>query len=46
MIGPFTGGVIADAFGGFSGLFQGCAVIMLLIVVVAATMRPPKPGLA
>lgn len=42
MIGPVAGGLIADAFGGFAGLFQGYAVIMLLIGAIAAAMRPPS----
>jgi MFS family permease len=42
MIGPYLGGVIKDLFGGFSGLFQGNAVLMLVIVLLAATMRPPR----
>jgi len=43
MIGPYIGGLIKDLFGGFGGLFQGNAVVMLLIVVMAVAMRPPKP---
>jgi MFS family permease len=48
MVGPYLGGVIKDLFGGFSGLFQGNAVLMLVIVIVAAFMRPPgsQRGLA
>jgi len=42
MIGPVTGGLIADAFGGFAGLFQGYAVVLLLMVIIAVAMRPPK----
>ena len=41
MVGPYIGGLIKDLFGGFAGLFQGNAVVMLLIVVLAAAMRPP-----
>ena len=43
MVGPYVGGVIKDLFGGFGGLFQGNAVLMLLIVGMAAGMRPPRP---
>ena len=42
MVGPYVGGVIKDLFGGFGSLFQGNAVVMLLIVVLAVAMRPPK----
>ena len=41
MIGPYVAGLIKDVFGGFGGLFQGYAVFMLLIVAMAAAMRPP-----
>ena len=46
MVGPYLGGLIKDVFGSFGGLFQGNAVLMLLIVVLAAAMRPPgtKPA--
>ncbi|HEY6451532.1 MAG TPA: MFS transporter [Steroidobacteraceae bacterium] len=43
MIGPVTGGLITDAFGGFARLFQGYAVLLLLLVVIAMAMRPPRP---
>jgi MFS transporter, OFA family, oxalate/formate antiporter len=46
MVGPYIGGLIKDIFGGFGGLFQGCAVCMLLIVAMAAAMRPPTPKLS
>jgi len=42
MVGPYVGGVIKDLFGGFGSLFQGNAVVMLLIVMLAVAMRPPK----
>jgi hypothetical protein len=45
MVGRYIGGVIQDLFGGFAGLFQGNAVVMLLIVVLAAAMRPPHAKL-
>ncbi len=41
MIGPATAGYFADRFGGFAGVFQGCAVVMVVIVIVTAAMRPP-----
>jgi OFA family oxalate/formate antiporter-like MFS transporter len=43
MVGPYLGGLIKDIFGGFGGLFQGCAILMLLIVAMAVAMRPPTP---
>jgi OFA family oxalate/formate antiporter-like MFS transporter len=46
MVGPYIGGLIKDVFGGFGGLFQGCALVMLLIVAMAAVMRPPAPKLS
>jgi MFS family permease len=46
MVGPYIGGLIKDIFGGFGGLFQGCAVCMLLIVAMAVAMRPPTPKLS
>ncbi len=46
MVGPYIGGVIKDVFGGFGGLFQGCAVCMLLIVALVVAMRPPTPKLS
>jgi MFS transporter, OFA family, oxalate/formate antiporter len=46
MVGPYIGGLIKDIFGGFGGLFQGCAVCMLVIVALAVAMRPPTPKLS
>ena len=46
MVGPYIGGLIKDIFGGFGGLFQGCALVMLLIVALATAMRPPSPKLS
>jgi MFS family permease len=43
MVGPYIGGLIKDIFGGFGGLFQGCALCMLLIVAMVVAMRPPTP---
>ncbi len=43
MVGPVTAGMVADAFGGFASVFQGYALIMLLIVALAVAMRPPRP---
>jgi MFS family permease len=42
MIGPVAAGFFADTFGGFTGVFQVYAVIMLLIVCITAAMRPPR----
>ena len=46
MVGPYLGGLIKDVSGGFGGLFQGNAALMLLIVMLAVAMRPPgtKPA--
>jgi MFS family permease len=44
MVGPYAAGLVKDLFGGFGALFQGYAVGMLLIVAVAAAMRPPRPA--
>ncbi len=41
MVGPVLGGFVADRFGGFAGLFQAYAAVMLAIVALTATMRPP-----
>lgn len=42
MIGPVLGGYIGDTFGGFSAVFQSYSVILLLILVAVALMRPPE----
>jgi MFS family permease len=44
MIGPALGGVVADRFGGFTGLFQAFAVALLAMIVITALMRPPREG--
>jgi len=46
MIGPYAGGLAADHFGGFAGVFQAYAAALLLVVALAAFMRPPgvHPG--
>ncbi|MGF7159314.1 MFS family permease [Rhodoligotrophos appendicifer] len=41
--GPLAGGLIFDAFGGYSWLFLGSAVVGLAAVAVAFTF-PPLPG--
>ena len=41
MIGPFVGGKVADTFGGFGRVFQAYALILLVMVVITAMMRPP-----
>jgi MFS family permease len=44
MIGPALGGVVADRFGGFAGLFQAFAVALLAMIAITALMRPPREG--
>jgi len=45
MLGPVLGGIVADAFGGFAGLFRSYALILLVCLVAVAMMRPPSlPG--
>jgi len=41
MVGPLAGGIAADHFGGFAGVFQVYAAGLLLVVALAAFMRPP-----
>ncbi len=41
MLGPVLGGVVADTFGGFSGLFRAYALVLLACLVAAALMKPP-----
>ncbi len=42
MVGPYVGGLVRDLLGGFGALFQGNALLMSLILVLAACMRPPR----
>lgn len=42
MLGPIFAGYIGDRFGSFAGAFQAYSVILLVILVTAAIMRPPK----
>ena len=42
-LGPWIGGVIRDRTGGFSLTFQLSAVVIAVIFVAVAFMRPPKP---
>ncbi len=42
MLGPVLGGVVADTFGGFSGLFRVYAVILLACLVAVSLMKPPS----
>ena len=42
VIGPFIVGAIADATGRFDISFGGCAVLLLIIAAMAATLRPPQ----
>ncbi len=45
MLGPVLGGFVADAFGGFAGLFRSYAVVLLVCLIAVAMMRPPSlPG--
>jgi MFS family permease len=41
MLGPVMGGFFADTFGGFAGLFQTYAVVLLACLIAVAMMRPP-----
>lgn len=41
MLGPVTGGYIADKFGGFAGVFQSYAVVLAVCLVAVALMKPP-----
>lgn len=41
MFGPVLGGVVADRFGSFAGLFRGYALVLLLCLTMVALMRPP-----
>ena len=41
MLGPVVGGFVADAFGGFAGLFRTYAVVLLICLIAVAMMRPP-----
>jgi MFS family permease len=42
MVGPIAGGVVADNYGGFAGLFQAYAAALLLFAILTAFMRPPS----
>lgn len=42
MLGPVLGGVVADTFGGFSGLFRVYAVVLLACLVAVSLMKPPS----
>jgi OFA family oxalate/formate antiporter-like MFS transporter len=42
MLGPVLGGVIADTFGGFAGLFRGYAFVMLVCLIAVVLMQPPS----
>ena len=41
MLGPVTGGYIADRFGGFEGVFQSYAVVLAVCLIAVALMKPP-----
>lgn len=42
MVGPVLGGIVADRFGGFAGLFRVYALVLFLCMVAAALMKPPS----
>lgn len=42
MLGPVLGGVVADTFGGFAGLFRVYAVLLLVCLIAAAMLKPPS----
>ena len=42
MVGPVVGGIVADQYSSFAGLFQTYAVALLLFAVLTAFMRPPS----
>ncbi len=43
MLGPVLGGFVGDTLGSFSMVFQGYAVLVLVVLVITATMKPPVP---
>ncbi|MFQ5548112.1 MAG: CynX/NimT family MFS transporter [Woeseia sp.] len=45
MLGPVLGGIVADGFGNFAGLFRAYALFLLVCLFAVAIMRPPSlPG--
>jgi MFS family permease len=42
-LGPYLGGVIADRYGGFTGVFQFFAVTLAVCLFAVVFMRPPTP---
>jgi cyanate permease len=42
-LGPWAGGWLYDAFGGYSWLFVGSSGIGVGAVAIALTFRPPRP---
>jgi MFS family permease len=42
MVGPVLGGIVADKFGGFAGLFRVYALVLFLCLIAAALMKPPS----
>jgi MFS family permease len=42
MLGPVLGGFVGDTFGGFAPVFQGNSLLVLVILVITARMRPPR----
>ncbi len=43
MVGPVLGGLFADWFGGFAGLFRVYALILFGCLVATLLMKPPRP---
>ncbi len=42
MVGPGLAGMIGDEMGGFTWVFRGCAIALLIFMFVVIAMRPPK----
>ena len=45
MLGPALGGFVADAVGGFAGVFRAYAVILAVCLIAVVLMRPPQPDI-
>lgn len=42
MLGPVAGGLVGDRLGGVAILFQGYALLLLIIFMLALLMKPPR----
>ena len=42
MLGPVAGGLVGDRLGGMAILFQGYALVLLIIFMLALLMKPPR----